>query len=96
MRASTLILGQSTVTKRYNARHTCVGLDWISKELHMGVRSSVSRAERELTSRLDKDKELCEMWKKLNMRQISSWNLFLEAGIEWNMESGESILSTPK
>jgi hypothetical protein len=53
-------------------RHTSMGLDWISRELHMGVRSSVTRAEKILRQRMLEDKDLRKLWEKLAMQQISS------------------------
>ena len=57
-------------------RHTCMGLDWISRELHMGVRSSVTRAEKILKQRMLDDEDLRKLWAKLEMQQISSWSPF--------------------
>ena len=53
-------------------RHTSMGLEWIAAQLHMGVRSSVTRAEKDLQLKLAKDKVLAKHWKKLEMQQISS------------------------
>ena len=53
-------------------RHTGMGLDWISRELHMGVRSSVTRAEKILKQRMLNDENLRKLWEKLEMQQISS------------------------
>ena len=53
-------------------RRTHVGLEWISAELRMGVRSSVTRAEKLLGEKMKHDKELRKLWRKLEMQQISS------------------------
>ena len=53
-------------------RHTSMGLDWISRELHMGVRSSVTRAEKILKQRILDEEDLRKLWGKLEMLQISS------------------------
>ena len=53
-------------------QRTQVGLEWIAKELRMGVRSSVTRAEKNLAERLKLDKRLRKEWKQLQMQQISS------------------------
>ena len=53
-------------------RHTSMGLDWISRDLHMGVRSSVTRAEKILKQRMLDDDDLRKLWEKLEMLQISS------------------------
>jgi|GEM_PF-5004576 hypothetical protein len=59
-------------------RHTSMGLDWISRDLHMGVRSSVTRAEKILKQRMLDDDDLRKLWEKLEMLQISSWSPFLK------------------
>lgn len=53
-------------------RRTQVGLEWIAMELKMGVRSSVTRAERNLSQKMKHDKQLRKQWKNLSMQQISS------------------------
>jgi len=53
-------------------RKTQVGLEWIARELKMGVRSSVSRAEKQLVEKMNRDKKLQKQWRKLEMQQISS------------------------
>lgn len=54
-------------------RHTSVGLQWIADTLCMGVRSSVTRAEKILLERMKNDKKLVKTWKGLlEMQQISS------------------------
>lgn len=53
-------------------KHTHVGLEWISRELKMGVRSSVTRAEKMLNEKMKHDKTLRKQWEKLEMQQISS------------------------
>ncbi len=53
-------------------RHSRMTLDWIARELEMGVRSSVTRAERQLKIRLKTDRELNKLWKKLEAHQISA------------------------
>ena len=53
-------------------RHTQMGLEWISNELRMGVRSSVTRAEKLLNERMKHDKNLRKQWEKIKMQQISS------------------------
>ena len=37
-------------------------LDWIAGELHMGVRSGVTRAEQILKAKLEDDKQAQRMW----------------------------------
>jgi len=53
-------------------RHTQMGLEWISRELKMGVRSSVTRAEKLLNERMENEKPLRKQWEKIKMQQISS------------------------
>ena len=53
-------------------RHTQMGLEWISGELSMGVRSSVTRAEKLLKENMKHDKNLMKQWNKIEMQQISS------------------------
>ncbi len=53
-------------------RHSRMTLDWIARELEMGVRSSVTRAERQLRIRLKTDRELNKLWKELETHQISA------------------------
>ena len=50
-------------------KKTKMNLDWISKELCMGVRSSVTRAEKVLAKKIQTDKKLKRRWEKLNMQQ---------------------------
>ena len=42
-----------------------VKLDWIAKELHMGVRSGVTRAEQMLKTKLINNRQVKRMWKKM-------------------------------
>ena len=51
-------------------KQTSMPLEWIAKELTMGVRSSVSRADHNLTNALKENKKLQKIWRK--MQQISS------------------------
>ena len=46
-------------------KHSSVKLDWIAGELHMGVRSGVTRAEQMLKTRLEDDKQAQSMWRKM-------------------------------
>lgn len=63
---------QKALLARMLRRKTHVGLDWIARELKMGVRSSVTRAEKQLAEKMKRDKKLQKLWKKLEMQQISS------------------------
>ena len=51
-------------------KQTTMPLEWIAKELSMGVRSSVSRTDHNLTNELKENKKLQKVWRK--MQQISS------------------------
>jgi hypothetical protein len=51
-------------------KQTSMPLEWIAKELTMGVRSSVSRADHNLTNALKENKKLQKVWRQ--MQQISS------------------------
>lgn len=54
-------------------KHSSVKLEWIAKELHMGVRSGVTRAEQILKTRLKSEKQVQEMWRKMDkMSQFSA------------------------
>ncbi|MGJ8642374.1 MAG: transposase [Luteolibacter sp.] len=53
-------------------RHSRMTLDWIAEELEMGVRSSVTRAERQLKVKLEENRKLRNLWKKLETHQISA------------------------
>jgi hypothetical protein len=53
-------------------RHTGMGLEWISETLGMGVRSSVTRAEKELQRKIGNDKKLQKQWREIEMHLISS------------------------
>ena len=53
-------------------RHTGMGLEWISATLGMGVRSSVTRAEKELQRKMSTDKKLQKQWGKIEMHLFSS------------------------
>lgn len=44
----------------------------LAGELSMGVRSSVTRAEKILYERMKNDKNLRKQWEKIKMQQISS------------------------
>ncbi|MBK1829912.1 transposase [Verrucomicrobiaceae bacterium R5-34] len=46
-------------------KHSSVKLDWIAKELHMGVRSGVTRAEQMLKVKLANKKQVQRMWRKI-------------------------------
>ena len=46
--------------------NTSVKLDWISKELNMGARSGIGRAEILLKATLKSDKKALRVWRKLN------------------------------
>jgi putative transposase len=46
-------------------RHTRVKLDWIARELRMGVRSSVTLAEKRLKEELKNDLTLRKLWRKI-------------------------------
>lgn len=45
-------------------KHSSVKLDWIARELHMGVRSGVTRAEQMLKVKLENQKQVRRMWQK--------------------------------
>ena len=45
--------------------HSSVKLEWIAKELHMGVRSGVTRAEQMLKILLKNDKAVQKLWLKM-------------------------------
>ena len=53
-------------------RHTGMGLEWISATLGMGVRGSVTRAEKELQRKMSHDKKLQKQWGEIEMHLISS------------------------
>ena len=57
-------------------KNSMVRLDWISKQLNMGVRSSVTRAEESFRSELLKDKKMQKRWMKFvknkNMQRINA------------------------
>jgi hypothetical protein len=46
-------------------KHSSVKLDWIAKELHMGVRSGVTRAEAMLKIKLKSNKKIKELWRQM-------------------------------
>ena len=46
-------------------KHSSVKLDWIANELHMGVRSGVTRAEQMLKIKLKSKKQVQVMWRKI-------------------------------
>jgi len=46
--------------------NTSVKLDWISKELNMGARSGIGRAETLLKAKLERDKKALRVWRKLS------------------------------
>ena len=56
-------------------KRTQVGLEWISAELKMGVKSSVTRVKKLLSDRIKHEKKPQKLGKKLQMQQISSWSL---------------------
>jgi hypothetical protein len=62
-------------------RHTRMGLEWISATLGMGVRSSVTRAEKELQRKMSYDKKLQKQWEDLKC------TLSLP-GAEWHVDKG--------
>ena len=47
-------------------KHSSVKLDWISKELHMGVRSGVTRAEQMLKVKLKNQRGVQKMWRRFS------------------------------
>ena len=49
---------------------------WVSGELSMGVRSSVTRAEKILNERMKHDKILKKQWNRIEMQQISLPRMF--------------------
>jgi hypothetical protein len=55
-------------------KHTGMGLVWISATREMGVRSSVTRAEKELQRKMANDKKLQKQWRELENASY----LFLE------------------
>ena len=52
-------------------RHNQMGLEWISGEPGMGVRSSVTRAEKLLNEKMKNDKNLRKQWEKI--KHTSPW-----------------------
>ncbi|MDC1406444.1 hypothetical protein N8314_02730 [Akkermansiaceae bacterium] len=54
------INNRNSMIARLVRRHTSMGLEWIAAQLHMGVRSSVTRAEKDLQRKLAKDKVLAK------------------------------------
>ena len=46
-------------------KHSSVKLDWIVKELHMGVRSGVTRAEQMLKVRLKNKRAVQKIWREM-------------------------------
>ena len=46
-------------------KHSSVKLDWIARELNMGVRSGVTRAEQMLKTQLKNKKQVQVMWRKI-------------------------------
>jgi len=53
-------------------KHSSVKIEWIAKELHMGVRSGVTRAEQMLKARLKQQKAIRKTWRKMEgMSQFS-------------------------
>jgi putative transposase len=46
-------------------KHSSVKLDWIARELNMGVRSGVTRAEQMLKTKLENKKQVQVMWRKI-------------------------------
>ena len=46
--------------------NTSVKLDWISKELNMGARSGIGRAETLLKAMLERDKKALRVWRELS------------------------------
>ncbi len=46
-------------------KHSSVKIAWIAKELHMGVRSGVTRAEQILKIRMKKQREARKIWEKM-------------------------------
>jgi len=54
-------------------QHSSVKLEWIAKELHMGVRSGVTRAEQMLKARVKNEKAIQKMWREMErMRHFSA------------------------
>ena len=54
-------------------KHTRVKLDWIASELRMGVRSSVTLAEKRLKDELENELNLRKLWKKIEkIRHVSA------------------------
>jgi len=56
---------QKAMIVRLIRRDTCVKLDWIARELRMGVRSSVTLAEKRLKNELKNDINLQKLWRKI-------------------------------
>ena len=46
--------------------NTSVKLDWISKELNMGARIGIGRAEMLLKAKLERDKKSLRVWRELS------------------------------
>lgn len=63
---------RKAILARIVRRYTRVRLEWLANELCMGSRSSVTRAEKILSTKLKDDKTLCKQWEKLDLQQISS------------------------
>ena len=58
---------------RYIRKHSAVKLEWISRELHMGVRSGVTRAEQMLKVRLEDQRAVRKKWQQMEkMRHFSA------------------------
>jgi len=54
-------------------KHSSVKLDWIAKELQMGVRSGVTRAEQMLKDSLKNKRAVQKTWREMEgMHRISS------------------------
>jgi hypothetical protein len=51
-----------------------MGLDWILRDLYMGVSSSVTRTEKIFKQRILDDEDLRKLWGKLEVQQIYSWS----------------------
>jgi len=53
-----------------------VGQEWIAREFKMGARNSVSRVEKPLIEKMNRDEKLQKQWRKLKMQRFSSFLLF--------------------
>jgi len=56
---------RKAVIVRSIRKYSSPKLDWIAKELHMGVRSGVTRAEAMLKIKLQSDKGIKKLWQQM-------------------------------